>query len=88
MTAIVLYGIISLLLQDKAIANTGTSMGSPFGNFDSGIIDTSNLIQFKQYDYKPSEENPKKHKHNGQIKLPEKLQKEFDRQFNNKTTDK
>ena len=55
-----------------------TSMGSSIGNFDSGVIDTSNLLQFKEYEFKASEERKEKHKESGQIEMNKNLQTQVD----------
>ena len=55
-----------------------TSMGSPIGNFDSGVIDTTNLMQFKEYEFKASEERKEKHKDSGEIIMNKELQSQVD----------
>ncbi len=55
-----------------------TSMGSNIGNFDSGVIDSSNLMQFKEYEFKASEERRDKHKESGEIKMNKELQSQVD----------
>lgn len=53
---------------------SATNLGSPIGNFDSGVIDTSNLINFKEYEFKASEERRDKHKETGEIIMNKELQ--------------
>ena len=65
--------------QNPAFADAAaTSMGSSIGNFDSGVIDTSNLLQFKEYEFKASEERKEKHKESGQIIMNKELQTQVD----------
>ena len=62
-----------------AYANTAaTSFTNPVGNFDAGVIDTTNLIQFKEYEFKASEENKEKHKDSGEIIMNKELQTQVD----------
>lgn len=55
-----------------------TSFTNPVGNFDAGVIDTTNLIQFKEYEFKASEENKEKHKDSGEIIMNKELQTQVD----------
>lgn len=62
-----------------AYADTAaTSFTNPVGNFDAGVIDTTNLIQFKEYEFKASEENKEKHKDSGEIIMNKELQTQVD----------
>ncbi len=62
-----------------AYADTAaTSFTNPVGNFDAGVIDTTNLIQFKEYEFKASEENKEKHKDSGEIIMNKELQSQVD----------
>ena len=47
--------------------SAATNFANSVGNFDSGVIDTTNLLQFKEYEFKASEENKEKHKDTGEI---------------------
>ena len=55
-----------------------TNFNNPVGNFDAGVIDTTNLIQFKEYEFKASEENKEKHKDSGEIIMNKELQSQVD----------
>lgn len=62
-----------------AYADTSaTNFNNPVGNFDAGVIDTTNLIQFKEYEFKASEENKEKHKDSGEIIMNKELQSQVD----------
>lgn len=58
--------------------SSATSFNNPVGNFDAGVIDTTNLIQFKEYEFKASEENKEKHKDSGEIIMNKELQSQVD----------
>ena len=65
--------------QHPAYADaSATSMGSNIGNFDSGVIDTSNLLEFKGYEFKASEERKEKHIESGEIIMNKELQSQVD----------
>ena len=57
---------------------SATNFSNPVGNFDAGVIDTTNLIQFKEYEFKASEENKEKHKDSGEIIMNKELQTQVD----------
>lgn len=76
LTAICVATAVSI----PAYADTmDTSMNSPIGNFDSGVIDTTNLLQFKEYEFKASEERKEKHKDSGEIIMNKDLQSQVDK---------
>ena len=58
--------------------SSATNFNNPVGNFDAGVIDTTNLIQFKEYEFKASEENKEKHKDSGEIIMNKELQSQVD----------
>lgn len=67
-------------------AAADTSLRSPIGNFDSGIIDQSNLRQFKEYEIKAREERNEEHRGDEQIEMKKELQQEVDRLPNKEVT--
>ncbi len=73
------FCLIATMAQSPVFADAAaTSMGSSIGNFDSGVIDTSNLLQFKEYAFKASEERKEKHKDSGEIIMNKELQSQVD----------
>ncbi len=72
--------VVIAAAQNPVFADaSATSMGSSIGNFDSGVIDTTNLMQFKEYEFKASEERKDKHKDSGEIIMNKELQNQIDR---------
>lgn len=70
---------VAIACQSPVYADAAsTAAGSVLGNFDSGVIDNSNLLQFKEYQFKASEEKKEKHKESGQINMDRNLQTQVD----------
>lgn len=66
--------------------SAATNFANSVGNFDSGVIDTTNLLQFKEYEFKASEENKEKHKDTGEIIMNKELQSQVDQLPNKETS--
>ena len=70
--------IAIMVMGQPVSAETNTNFGSNIGNFDSGVIDTYNLMHFKEYEFKASEERRDKHKEGGDITMNKDLQTQVD----------
>ena len=57
-----------------------------FGNFDSGVIDQSNLRQFKEYEMKAREERSDEHRGNESIEMKKEMKQEVDKLPNKEVT--
>ncbi len=78
---------LSLSVSASFAAEGGNGIiGNPFGNFDSGVIDQSNIRQFKEYEIKAREERSKEHKEDVDIKMKKEMQQEVDKLPNKEVT--
>ena len=76
------------------LISTGTSLAvdipqgvpSNMGNYDSGVIDQSNLRQFKEYEMRAREERSKEHRGDESIEMRKEMKQEVDKLPNKEVT--
>lgn len=77
---------LTLAFSANVAFGAETNFNSPMGHYDSGIIDQSNLRQFKEYEIKAREERNNEHKGDEQIEMKKEMQQEVDKLPNKEVT--
>ncbi len=85
-TYIPMMALCMFMTTNACFADASTNLMSPMGNFDSGIIDQSNIRQFKEYEMKAREERNDEHRGNEQIEMKKDMQQEVDKLPNKEVT--
>ena len=71
---------MTMLFSQQCASADGrdTTYSSTMGRFDSGVIDSTNLMEFKEYEFRASEERKERHKDGNDIQMNSDLKKKVD----------
>jgi len=80
------FALCMLVSTGVCFADASTQFGSQMGNYDMGVIDQSNIRQFKEYEVKAREERSDEHRGDEQIEMRKEMKQEVDKLPNKEVT--